>query len=602
MRFSNRLRLGAVALAVVVMAACNGLTVDQSGVYTSSPTQTVTGEIKVADDDTLVSLTVDGVEATVDGERYTAEIPLDGDEVLNAVLVEATYGSGEVIRERRTVVYGDGATAEVLPAGAVLDDAVGLRINERSFPKIGAVVKTLTTIDTAAIAPAGTVFLDECITRIIVCTLHAKATSAAPPSIADFGVALDSNQGNVRAVVTLTGLHIPIDIDARIAGIPASCDLEVDAQSVTIDGNYTLQPSAADPHFLDVNLVGATPTVTLGTVTDDFVGGICSIPVIEQIVGLFLPDVKTLMQQNLTSLLGDPDGAGPADAPVAEAVEGALAQINIAGDIGGALGLDLDSTITAADEDPSGIALRATASFTSAGVAPEAPDLTGSVGFPGEVLTTLPTSTPGGQPYDVAVGASATGFNQLLAGETERGLLNVDVTSLGGQPLTLKSLFDLVGAGGLITQDQPVVISLRPEIAPIVTTAPGPAGATGELRFSGYKVEIKTAGDPAGVLLSLVLDFRTGVGLELVDGGLGFTFDQPAQEDMTATVIRNPLALPEALVAAVFQQLSPQVFASVQDVLPSFPLPQFAGLDLSLVEVNRVGSGFVLFADLVPAA
>jgi hypothetical protein len=601
-RFSNRLRLGAVALAVVVVAACNGLTVDQSGVYTSSPTQTVTGEIKVADDDTLVSLTVDGVEATVDGERYTADIPLDGDEVLNAVLVEATYGSGEVIRERRTVVYGDGVTAEVLPAGAVLDDAVGLRINERSFPKIGAVVKTLTTIDTAAIAPAGTVFLDECITRIIVCTLHAKATSAAPPTIADFGVALDSNQGNVRAVVTLTGLHIPIDIDARIAGIPASCDLEVDARSVTIDGNYTLQPSAADPQLLDVNLVGTTPTVTLGTVTDDFVGGICSIPVIEQIVGLFLPDVKTLMQQNLTSLLGDPDGAGPADAPVAEAVEGALAQINIAGDIGGALGLDLDSTITAADEDPSGIALRATASFTSAGVAPEAPDLTGSVGFPGEVLATLPTSTPGGQPYDVAVGASATGFNQLLAGETERGLLNVDVTSLGGQPLTLKSLFDLVGAGGLITQDQPVVISLRPEIAPIVTTAPGPAGATGELRFSGYKVAIKTAGDPAGVLLSLVLDFRTGVGLDLVDGGLGFTFDQPAQEDMTATVIKNPLALPEALIAAVFQQLSPQVFASVQEVLPSFPLPQFAGLDLSLVEVNRVGSGFVLFADLVPAA
>jgi hypothetical protein len=601
-RFSNRLRLGAVALAVVVVAACNGLTVDQSGVYTSAPTQTVTGEIKVADDDTLVSLTVDGVEATVDGERYSAEIPLDGDEVLNAVLVEATYGSGEVIRERRTVVYGDGVTAEVLPAGAVLDDAVGLRINERSFPKISAVVKTLTSIDTAAIAPAGTVFLDECITQIIVCTLYAKATSAAPPTIADFGVALDSNQGNVRAVVTLTGLHIPIDIDARIAGIPASCELEVDAQTVTIDGNYALQPSAADPHFLDVNLVGATPTVTLGTVTDDFVGGICSIPVIEQIVGLFLPDVKTLMQQNLTALLGDPDGAGPVDAPVAEAVEGALAQINIAGDIGGALGLDLESTLTAADEDPSGIALRATAAFTSLGVAPEAPDLTGSVGFPGEVLATLPTSTPGGLPYDVAVAASATGFNQLLAGETERGLLNVDVTSLGGQPLTLKSLFDLVGAGGLITEDQPVVISLRPEVAPIVTTAPGPAGATGELRFSGYKVAIKTASDPALVLLSLVLDFRTGVGLELVDGGLGFTFDQPAEEDMAATAIKNPLGLPEPLIAAVFQQLSPQVFASVQDVLPSFPLPQFAGLDLSLVEVNRVGSGFVLFADLVPAA
>ncbi|HEX6568127.1 MAG TPA: hypothetical protein VF015_03150 [Acidimicrobiales bacterium] len=598
MRVKGRLRLGAVALAAV-LTACNGLTVDQRGVYTSSPTQAITGTVEVAKGDAVTSLTVNGVAATVDGTRYTAEIPLDGAAVLNPVLVEARFAKGGVLRERRTVVYGDGRTAEVLAEAAELNDAVGLRLNERSFGKIGAVVKTLTTIDTAAIAPAGTVFLDECITRIIVCTLYAKATSSAPPTIADFGVALDSTQGSVRAVVTLTDLHVPIDIDARVAGIPTSCDLVVDADSVTIDGNYALQPSPTDPRFLDVNLVTATPTVTLGTVNDDFVGGICSIPVIEQIVGLFLPDVKTLMRTNLTRLLGDPDGAGALDSPVADAVEQALSQISIAGDIGTALGLNLDSKLTAADEDPGGVALRATASFTSQGVAAGAPDLTGSVGFPGEVLGVLPTTTPGGLPYDVAVGASATGFNQLLAGETERGLLNVDVTSLNGQPLTLKALFDLVGAGGLITQDAPVTIALRPEIAPIVTTAAGPAGATGELRFGGYRTTVRS-GDT--VLLELVLDFRTGVGLELVDGGLGFTFAQPAEGDLTATISKNPLNLPEPLVASVFQQLSPQVFASVQDVLPTFPLPGFAGLGLSLVEIGRVGSGFVLFADLLPAA
>jgi hypothetical protein len=463
-RLRRRLRLGAVALVSVLAVACNSLTVDQSGVYTSAPTQTITGEVKVSNNDTLASLTVNGVEATVDGTSYSAEVPLDGEAVLNAVLVQATYGSGKVLRERRTVVYGDGDTAEVLDEGAVLDDAVGLRLNERSFPKISTVVKSLTTFDPGAIAPAGTVFLDECITQIIVCTLHAKASTAAPPTIADFGVALDSNQDNVNAVVTLTDLHVPVNVNARVIGIPTNCALDIDAASVTINGNYSLQPSPTDPHFLDVNLVGATPTVTLGNVTDDFVGGICSIPVIEQIVGLFLPDVKTLMQSNLTTLLGDPDGAGPLDSPVADAVEQALSQISIAGDIGDALGLDLDSTLTAADEDPDGIALRATASFTSEGVAPGAPDLTGSVGFPGEVLAALPTTSPGGLPYDVAVGASASGFNQLLAGETERGLLNVDVTQLNGQALTLVSLFDLVGAGGLITEDAPVVIELRPEV------------------------------------------------------------------------------------------------------------------------------------------
>jgi hypothetical protein len=598
----KRLRLGALALVAVFVAACNGLTVDQRGVYTSSPTQTITGTVEVGNGDSLTSLTVNGTAATVDGETWSADVPLNGAAIFTSVVVEARYARGDVIRERRTVVYGDGATAVVLPPAAELDDAVGLRINDRAFDKIGPVVKTLTTIDTAAIAPAGTVFLDECITQVIVCTLYARASTSAPPTIADFGVALDSNQDNVNAVVTLTDLHVLVDIDARVLGIPTSCDLVIDADSVTIDGDYALQPSPTDPRFLDVNLVGASPVVTLGNVNDDFVGGVCSIPVIEQIVGLFLPDVRTLMQENLTRLLGDSDGAGPLDSPVADAVEQALAQINIAGDIGSALGLRLDSNITAANEDPNGINLHATAAFSALGVAPEAPDLTGSVGFPGEVLGALPQSTPGGLAYDVAVGASATGFNQLLAGETERGLLNVDVTSLNGQPLTLRALFDLVGAGGLITQDRPVAITLRPEVAPIVTTAPGPGGAIGELRFHGYRATIKTTDETNTTLLELVLDFRTGVGLELTDTGLGFTFAQPAAGDLSAIITKNTFNLPEPLVLGVFEQLSPQVFGSVQDTLPSFPLPQFAGLDLSLVEIGRVGTGFVLFADLVPAA
>ena len=35
-------RFGALVLVAAVVAACNGLTVDQRGVYTSSPTQTMT--------------------------------------------------------------------------------------------------------------------------------------------------------------------------------------------------------------------------------------------------------------------------------------------------------------------------------------------------------------------------------------------------------------------------------------------------------------------------------------------------------------------------------------------------------------------------------
>lgn len=160
----------------------------------------------------------------------------------------------------------------MLPAGAVLPDAVGLRLNARSFERIGPVVTTLTTVDTAAIAPPGTVFLDECITQVIVCTVHAKASTAAAPTIGDFSVALDSNQRNVRAVVTRTDLQVPVDVDARLLGIPSSCDLEIDADL----GDHRRQPRPRArpdrPHLPRRDLVGASPTVTLGTVNDDFVG------------------------------------------------------------------------------------------------------------------------------------------------------------------------------------------------------------------------------------------------------------------------------------------------------------------------------------------
>jgi len=597
-----RRRLGRVALAVaitVVLAACNGLTVDQRGVYTSSPTQHMTGTVEVGQGDSLTSVTVNGVTATVEGENWSADIPLDGASVFNKVLVEAHYSSGQVLRERRTVVYGDGSTATVLPESQVLSDAVGLRINESSFTKLGPVIKQLTTIDPGAIAPPGTVVMDECLQRIIGCTLYVKANTAAAPTLRDFDVQLASHAGNAQAVVNLYDLHLDIDVNAKVLGINTHCDLVIDADRTTVDGRYTLRPDPADPTKLDVNLVGTAPTVTLTGVTHDFTGGVCSLPLIEQIVNAILGDVQALMHDNLVRQLGDPDGAGALDSPVADAIESALANVHIAGPIGAALGLDLTSSLQSVAVDEQGLGFRATGRFLSAGPVPGAPNLTGSVGW-GDTLGPIGSTSPGGQGFDVAVGASASSFNQLLAGETERGLLNVDVTQLDGNPLTLKRLLDLIGAGGLVTTDMPLAIELRPEVAPIVTTAPGPGGALGEMRLSGYRVTVKTLAPPA-VLMELVIDFTTGIDLSFEDGGLAFGIRPPAADAFDVTVTQNPLGIPDAVIEQVFEQLAPRVFGSVQDALPKFPLPQFVGLNLQPVEVNRQGTGFVLFANLVPA-
>ncbi|HEY8545989.1 MAG TPA: hypothetical protein VIL36_13115 [Acidimicrobiales bacterium] len=600
MRLSHRWGRCALVAAVLVLAACNGLTVDQRGVYTTSPTQEITGTVNVGEGDSLTSVTVNGIPAEVDGANWRVDLPLDGAEIFNEVVVEATFGTGQVITERRTVVYGDGEHAQVLPEGQVLDRSVGLRINDSSFSKIGPVIKSLTTIDLGAVAPPGTVLIDECMTQVIVCTLYVKASTARTPTIRDFDVALDSLTGNAQALVNLHDLHLEIDVNARVLGVPTNCDLEIDADRVTIDGRYTLRPDPSDPQYLDVNLVGTAPAVTLTGVSHDFTGGVCSLPLLEQIVNLVLGDIQTLMRDGLIAQLGDPDGSGPADSPVADAIEGALANVHVAGPIGDALGLTLTSQHQDVSIDPAGIGFRASGSFTSSGPAPEAPDLTGSVGW-GDDLGAIGSTTPSGANFDVAVGASATSFNQLLAGETERGLLNVDVTEIDGQPLTLKSMLDLIGAGGIVTEDMPLVISLRPEVAPVVTTAsPGPGGALGELRMAGYRVTVKSP-EPEAVIMELVIDFTTGVDMVSTPDGLGFSFDAPAADAFSTTITQNPLAIPPVLIDQVFHELSPRVFASVQDALPSFPLPQFVGLNLETVEVNRLGTGFVLYANLVPA-
>ena len=107
-----------------------------------------------------------------------------------------------------------------------------------------------------------------------------------------------------------------------------------------------------------------------------------------------------------------------------------------------------------------------------------------------------------------------------------------------------------------------------------------PGGALGEMLLHGYRATIFTT-DDAKVWLELVLDFRTGVGMAMTGDGLAFTFDPPAAGDLDVTVTKNPNDIPPALIDAVFAQLTPQVFGAVQDVLPAFPLPGFAGLGLA---------------------
>jgi hypothetical protein len=312
-----------------------------------------------------------------------------------------------------------------------------------------------------------------------------------------------------------------------------------------------------------------------------------------------------MARDSLTDLLGDSDGEGPAKSPVAAAAKDALAEVAVAGPIGDALGLELTADISSVGVDPAGIGITADGRFRALEPVPGAPDLTGTVTWPDDTITGFGELTPSGQAYDVGVGASASSFNQLLAAETEVGLLNIDLTEMNGQPLTLKGLFDLVGAGDLVTEDMPIRVELRPEVAPVITTVPGPDGAFAEMINAGYQINIVGIADDGAEssLLRLVIDYRNGVNPVFASDGFKLSFTAPDEETFTATVLQNSLGLPDFLIELATMEIAPPLFAEVEQVLPSFPLPSFVGLDLEIVEFGRPGGNAVaLYANLVPSS
>src|SRR5207253_9613289 len=131
---------------------------------------------------------------------------------------------------------------------------------------------------------------------------------------------------------------------------------------------------------------------------------------------------QQLAVNGIRGFLSDPDGSGPQDSPIADAIETTLAGISIAGPIGQGVGLLFDSPLFDALEDPTGITFGSDARFrVSVGTGPGqcqpppgAPNLTASysppAAFPSFGATTPVLHTP----YGLGIAISPAAFNQLL--------------------------------------------------------------------------------------------------------------------------------------------------------------------------------------------
>lgn len=110
------------------------------------------------------------------------------------------------------------------------------------------------------------------------------------------------------------------------------------ASRTDLPGTYLVEPT--NP----VKLPGVDVQQTAISVgfNRQFVSGICNVPIIGGIIQLIIGDLQADVPQGFQAFLSDPDGAGPLDAPIAEAIEVATAGLDLAGAIGAQIGVNLE--------------------------------------------------------------------------------------------------------------------------------------------------------------------------------------------------------------------------------------------------------------------
>jgi hypothetical protein len=420
----------------------------------------------------------------------------------------------------------------------------------------------------------------------------------------------------VAADITINNLVVHAHLEGAIA-----CDVRLSAPVTHIIGDYALGPDFAAPEYVDVNMIGDVAVSFPNGFNHDFIGGICSWPLIEDIINLIIGDLGDEVSAGFQDFLKDPDGGGPADSPIAEAIETALADVSIAGDIASALGIDVSAPMFQVDEGPDRIVIGSDFGALSVNPPPGAPNFTSSL----HVIESFPSFNPvltpeGGLPYHVGLCVASSAFNQLLKSQVEMGIMTqvlteIDFDGEGGTPpqsvnAGLMALF-IPELLAVIDASTPMKIVLDPTIAPVVSGDPGPNGELNELLISHLEVRLVACtgpvnpaqcdpGDTETTYMIAAVDVRTGFDIAFDPSGqLNISLTAPLLEDVRIVVVDNPLHTNELAIETLMPTVFAPLLPSLSSTLGSIPIPQFFGLSVQGVEVSRNGQFMCVFMNLV---
>lgn len=584
-----------VALGLTIGASCNPgaqLLLDSPvhGTFLNGALVTVTG--RLVQPGQFASLAVNGVPVTP-AATWSVDVPVDTSAVFQRLSAVGVLQSGAKLKRFVTVVVGDGVQTGFVLDGEASPQGVALRIADTGLDQISPIVESLSgdSLDISGLITAQNPIAQGSMSGV------SYTANVVEVGFGGFGIEVDPTPAGLATTIAIDNFFLEIDLDLDWLG---ACTLEIETANATIAGTYDLQPLAADPSLVDVNLVSPI-AVTLGGFGSQFVSGICDDPLLGDIVNSIIGegDIQALMQQGFQDNLADPDGAGPQDSPLAGAIESALAGISIAGPVGAALGGVLEAPFTAITEEATGLTLAADAAITSTAPAPGAPDLPASYAV-AEPFPSFGPSTPnGGLPYGLAFAISTSAMNQLLKTQIENGLLRTDITEFMGLPLTAELLSLFIPQLAAADPSEPITIRLRPTLAPVFTGAAGPGGEFAELKIAALAVDLEFSAQQQ-TFLTLEVDLDAGLDLAFTAAGLEFTLVTPPASEIDMTVTKNLIGANETSLVETFRMLFPYFAPQLESAIEAFPVPSLLGLDLEPVEVARLAGGYIgLFANLV---
>jgi hypothetical protein len=539
---------------------------------------------------------------------FDVSVGLDFVKVFNPLLLEWTLPGGASGRERVTVVAG-----AFTPDGVASPLSAALRFTDSGLDAFEPAVEALVAFDLEEVLPVGRRIYNKCLVDTFAgCIGRAKVyVDDPPPSFGSQRVALDALAGGVQLDLVLAELRV--DLDIRGSGLVPDCRLRLTADAAEIGAHYALAPDAPDlggPTRVDLTQIGSL-ALDFDRFRQKFTGGSCNDGLIEDVVDAIVGDLEDDILDALEELLEDPDGTGPDDGPLADAIEDALADVELAAPLGEALEVVLKSPLAGVIADETGVTfvtdtvVQALIGDAGCDAPAGVPDLTASL-EPESPLPVLGELTPnGGLPFDVALALNDAALHQGLKAFTECGLLHSDLEELelGGTSFAITAglLAVIEPAFRSLPDSLPLTIRVRPMLAPILGAGAGPRGELAALRIADLRVAVIDPLDDFEWLALAVdattgLDFRsdpTTEGLALGTAG--------ALADVEIVVLGNAIGAEEAPLKDALARLLEDGSISLADELGHFRLPSFLGLALSPIEIVRDTGSATFFFEAIPA-